>query len=412
MDKKSSKDSAKEGANADIERAKQFVKDFDAKYSTPEACNDLLAKLIRGLRFRTCDFCDSEDVEIRENGRALWCLRCKQTTRFTAKTFFHGIVDTRRYLLAILIYEEDIFICESQFAKIAKVCQSAAWDIFAKLGIVTERSRIEEGTPVHSANFEEIFIKRSLETPARTHPVAEQKEVDDAYERACAQHKETKKDCDPANDKNTNCAHEQENEQENEKEREKENVNGESADESEASDSHADSSAGLERELLNMLSKDPMNFEVICSKTEAPVGTLLGVLMLLELAGLVKRLPGEYFVRTDLADKASTSSSYELQKSISLSRLCELQLKSRDASIKIEEKEVRGFIDKFIAFVKARCHGVSRKYFQLYLAMFSWLLHRQFWKNRSLLELCARSGRISNADILAFVSPRLVQVAI
>lgn len=54
---------------------------------------------------------------------------------------------------------------------------------------------------------------------------------------------------------------------------------------------------GREREVHDLLSAEPIHFDVLCEKTGIPVGELSAALTMLELAGLVTRLAGDQFIR-------------------------------------------------------------------------------------------------------------------
>ncbi len=56
---------------------------------------------------------------------------------------------------------------------------------------------------------------------------------------------------------------------------------------------------GREKEVFDMLSNEPLHFDYLCQEMEMGAGELSGTLTMLELAGVVERLPGDWFSRID-----------------------------------------------------------------------------------------------------------------
>ncbi len=54
---------------------------------------------------------------------------------------------------------------------------------------------------------------------------------------------------------------------------------------------------GHERDLYELLSNEPVHFDVLCERTGIPAGELSATLTMLELAGVVSRLPGDWYTR-------------------------------------------------------------------------------------------------------------------
>ncbi len=58
---------------------------------------------------------------------------------------------------------------------------------------------------------------------------------------------------------------------------------------------------GREKEVYELLSNEPTHFDVICERTGIPAGELSASLTMLELGGLIHRLPGDWYSRQDMA---------------------------------------------------------------------------------------------------------------
>lgn len=54
---------------------------------------------------------------------------------------------------------------------------------------------------------------------------------------------------------------------------------------------------GREKEVFEMVTSEPVHFDVISQKLEMSAGELSATLTMLELAGIVERLPGDWYSR-------------------------------------------------------------------------------------------------------------------
>lgn len=344
----------KQKARDDYEKAKQKVEEFDLQYPTPAHHAALVSSVLKPSGFNKCGSCSSEEVKLSDDGRFLRCQRSHKTW-LTAKSFFDGVVDLRRYLLAMMLSEEGIVIPGDGFAELLDIAQSSAWKLYKKLGLLVDRDMEQNGSAVHSSEFLDIFSRRSLHTPAKAHPVAEQQEIEKEYERESTE--KPKKH--PEDERNSSGEGE-----------------GPGTDNNDSS---------VQTELLSLLSDEPIGVEELCEQTTIDFGKLSGTLVLLTLKGAVDRLPGDKYVR---ANRQQTNTATSV----------------------LNDERLKDTIDDFIQFVKAKFHGVSRKYIQLYLHMYNWSVNNKPSNDFSLLKLCGMSGPISNQEIACYVSPLMVQV--
>jgi hypothetical protein len=113
-------------------------------------------------------------------------------------------------------------------------------------------------------------------------------------------------------------------------------------------------------------------------------GELSATLTLLELMGLIKRLPGEFYAR---------------------------QI-SHHTNTRADEKHpnASALVDGSIKFIRETFHGISRRYLQLYLAAYWCWGDRKRWTLGALLQHCLEVGEISSFEILSYVSPQMVQL--
>lgn len=274
-----------------------------------------------------CRFCRARVDNIDVSVRAVICPSCNNKNWYTAGTFFEGIKKFRAWHALIWFEERGISISQKRFAELFKVAQSTSWKIFHAVTTVAFREMMRRNCPVvPSSEFAEVFGRRSRETPAHEHPKAEQHEA----ERSSASTPEDYADL---------------------------------ADE--------------EVKLLEVLSNDqPRCTDELLTLTRLPIGGVLANLVMLEMRGLTKCLPGERYVRTE---PTRAPENPELQQSI-------------------------------VCFVKRYFGRISRKYLQNYLASFWCKTDRVTWKPGALMLACSRASKVTHRHILAYVTPPMVHV--
>jgi hypothetical protein len=143
----------------------------------------------------------------------------------------------------------------------------------------------------------------------------------------------------------------------------------------------------VERAIYECLSLSPTAYDAMCAKLGLSAGELSAALTFMELSGLVKRLPGEQYVRS-----APFSTG-----------------RSGTASI---EGPQRKLVDGIVDYIRNTFGGISRKYLQNYISMHWCQDNGQKQGKNSLLNLCLRFRSVGHKEIRDYVSPRLVQIAL
>lgn len=138
--------------------------------------------------------------------------------------------------------------------------------------------------------------------------------------------------------------------------------------------------------IMRLLSENKIHFDQICSDLGFLTGQVMGELTLLELDELIERHPGDYFT---LKSKKNGN---------------------RINDFRCHSKIPRQQIDAFCDFVKSQIHGISRKYLQLYLAIFWCLEDRKMWRSEKLLQACCRSNFKSSRLLFQYVTPSEVLI--
>ncbi len=147
------------------------------------------------------------------------------------------------------------------------------------------------------------------------------------------------------------------------------------------------SMSNAESTILDLLSEEPQTFQSLIELSKLTCAELSASVTLLELRGLAKGLPGDRFIKTDEP----------------------LQTVQEEINTTKTGIKYRKIAEKFIQFVRERFQGVSRKYLQLYAAIFHVYEDRKRWGSESILRLCARSRHVSYYEIKSFVTPAMVK---
>lgn len=135
--------------------------------------------------------------------------------------------------------------------------------------------------------------------------------------------------------------------------------------------------------VYDALSPDPIHFETLAGCTGFSAAGLASALTLLELSGLILALAGGRYRRSERKKQSQTVAT--------------------EAGLQM--------VERAIEFIEVTFQGISRKYLQLHLAAHWCLVDRTRWSPQSLLKECLEFGRVTYAEIRAYVSPSIVKTA-
>jgi len=332
---------------------------------------ELFKSHIDGER-RSCRYCGNHDLEKKYGGRYGWCNHCKKKTWFTSGTFFEGIRVPHAYLGAILLKENGWSFNASDLEALADVAYSTAWQIEKKITMVIDHDIKSEADAlsVSSALFHDAICKRSIETPANGHPVAEQDEIErrqsdlgtaDQMPKASAPTSAPPTGADPL-------------------------ISAPSGRELSED----------EKKILSFLSVNPIHIDELFRLAEVPAGNLGSILCVLELEGVIERMPGELYVLYAASQHTPTNNR----------RRTEQMSGGADVSL-----EVAMTVGSIVDFVRREFHGVSRKYLQLFIAAHWCYVDRARWSAGALMAACSRFPAVKYSDIRAFVTPLMVNAS-
>ncbi|MGH9549788.1 MAG: hypothetical protein ACRD3W_10455 [Terriglobales bacterium] len=280
----------------------------------------------------------------------------------------------------------------NKFAKKLKVAYDTAWHIFNKIATAIESKMDHFSESVSSALFSLVFVKRSRETPAREHPIREQDEAEakakaEAEVEAKAKEEEEEED----QQQQPQSEHGEEGEQ-GKQEIQKRVIN--SVSENNADGIEATEASALskhEQAVYDLLSDEPIQFNDLCRLTQMNSSEVSACLTTLEIANLVTQSAGDRYVRAQSLQPKRPAPEL-LDASVS------------EAAILLTYS--------FLQDIREHFHGISRKYLQKHLALF-WSRCEPFrWTKGRLLKTCLDRGIVSHADILNYVSERLVKIGI
>ncbi len=370
--------------------------EFTAEFQTEADCLEELCRRSDTAVVHKCRHCGTFILNKQHGDRVSKCQNCNRQTWHTAGTFFEGIRAVKAWLAAIWLMERGIALSSSKFAEFFEIAQSTAFNILHKIRTVI-RKHMEHDAPItSSASFLTVFRKRSSATPAHAHPRAEQEEVDRAS-IGCSKGSNSYEDAGATTSLAANigakyfgrvAAELTETPTAKEGSTEKDEA-GETTAAVDATISTTGFS-GREKVIHDLLTERPLSADRLCELTGLEPAELSVSLFILELSMLVRREPGDYYVH------CKPESNHDIAN---------LSAGGDDGRDKTERS-----IAEATGFIIDRCHGISRKYLQNYLAAYWCRSDRKTWCQGSLLQLCRQSPRIKQSEILEYVTPPMVKL--
>lgn len=229
-----------------------LFEEFEERFPSEDDCVEgLYSCLIDGDA--VCRHCDSSATSRAPGSRVIDCLCCGKRTWFTAGTFFERIRSVRPWLLAMWILERGGALSAAVLKRLSGMAYSSAYVLLKKLSMVASSSMAGKSIFVSSSRFRAVFARRSRETPARRHPIAEQEEIEGRQEQDVSQEEER------------------------------------------SPDSRVSVIFGNEMMICGLLKGGPMNFDSLAMKSGLDAGKLSASLAMLELDGVVRRISGDVF---------------------------------------------------------------------------------------------------------------------
>ncbi|HEY9784608.1 MAG TPA: hypothetical protein V6D17_04335 [Candidatus Obscuribacterales bacterium] len=206
-----------------------------------------------------------------------------------------------------------------------------------------------------SSQFKQLYSRRSTETPARQHPLAEEEAL------------------------------------ESEERQEGTNVDEDKQESftKQSNDLPLDliSLQPKGREIYEKLSSEPIGFDELCVITGITTPELLATLTFMELEQVITRVPGNRFVR-----KSETAEH------------------SDNGKAKVTDPMQDRVVKEIVWFLKRVFRGICRKYIQPYLAVYWCHADRKRWTLGTVFDACLNFGYVRSCDLSMYVSPAVVKV--
>jgi hypothetical protein len=328
--------------------------EFCTLYPEDEDCFAELCKLINTNERLRCKKCDGSEIGIGSNMRVGKCISCNGQVWYTAGSFFEGIKKPKAWLGAIWLKGKGVNLSAGLLNRLTKVATSTAWTILKRLDLVVHAQlELEQNAHiVPSYMYASAICRRSLATPANQHPHSEEAEMNS---------REFETQMPPGAESDADGCY--------------------------TGPSGTQQLSKLEMEVLEHLANGKLQFEEVCNLVQQPVGKVSATLAMLDMAGLIERLEGDFYhLAPKPFDRPDLSNSDQ------------------------PNPEVVASIIATIAYIRSGFHGVSRKYLQLFLASHWCFANRLRWSPESLLKACSQFPPIKNERIRQFVSPLRVRV--
>lgn len=332
-------------------------------FPTEDSCLAQLEQVLRPPGTR-CRRCGSGETPVKLSRRMRRCVSCNDKVSFTAGTFFHGVRKIKPHVFTLIIHELAVQINARQIQLIFGLSYASAWELQRKIHYLICKNFPEAASTVRSSEFRCLFRRRSSQTPAGKNPASEEAEIEVVQSQS-------------------------------QSEKFRDNLSSIFADE----DAHSVTEnvqrampltcgqvpfAEEQLRVYELLSAEPTHFDILFRQAHLGAGALSAVLSIMEMSGVVVRLPGDWFIR-----------------------------KSEPANLDEDSLSPRmhAAVRRIQQFVLSCFNGISRKYLQLYVA--AWWYHDDHdIAKGSLLSWCAKASLCGHRTIRQWVSPALIPVCV
>lgn len=323
---------------------------FEKRFPTEEDSIEYFAQAVMRELSVTCRICSSSTLDRKYGSRFYRCLKCRSKGWIFSGTFFEKMRVAKLWNATIWLYERRIQFNAWQLAELCQVAYSSALVISRKIAKVIYSIGQERCESVPSEVFMILFRKRSIETPAKSHPKFEQLVFDQSFLQT----------------------------------QEEKMSDGDSEQSSLGAGSN--SFSNLENKVLALLSDNRIHFDDICRQLLLPGGIVSATLIMLELNDEIVRHPGDHYTLKAKPEKLPS------------------RLKNRQDLIIAFKNSSR--VEDFFRFAINTFHGFSRKYLQFYLTKFQALFQDGFMSPGKILRECLYLNSFSYCQMLEYVSPQ------
>lgn len=363
----------------DITQYIKMLQQFEHELPTEEACISHLRDVIAEKGQLFCHHCGSKQVEHvqgpskgNSNQRKVQCLECRKKTWYTSGTIFERTKKLKPFLAILWFQEHNLPLSSALASRLLGIAQSTAWGMIKKTQIVWLQMLpgVKHMVVLPSDVFAAAIRKRSRETPAREHPRAEIKSFSPG-----------------ANGK----------------------VPVSLPVEEQTPQGQENGSEGYSAPFAGTLAADlPIEQQRILHALFEAEGALR-IESLTELLGIP---PGDLLVQITLLEldrliESRSMGNYTLDRT----RFGYLRTPS-GAQNPGSAESVQNSVAAFVAFCEQYFHGTSRKYLQLYIAQFARATNQDRTGWDALLRDLIDRPAIHHSEIVSYVSPAELQMAL
>ncbi len=413
---------------------------FNTMFPTPEAGLNELYRRFQAIllicRNHKCSAKLPENCAVRN----LSCPKCGQDNWITAGTFLHHMKLPLAWLAAIWLQEQGVILTSSGFAKLTGRSTSTCLNILHTTGLVILNSVDDNEAELYGTEaFLDSYRKRSTDTPRGEHPSAEQKAMELENGMGESEPDENSLFASAAGIIDFSPLAEEEEEEEPtaadaELVTELEEEPGEitianSLEEHEEGTFDATPNAipdepaefdvcgpltKIEKELLDLIGKEGINFELLCDRTNHDTGTVSAICTMLELKGVVVRQSGDRYVPVEtLTSDGGTKFEHKRPFSGTGSSL-NIQTTSippvkpgvRSALSQFQQQVAKDFME----YIRTYHHGISRKHVQLYFVKFWYYQSREHLSELWLSDACLRFAKFLKKGVGSYRSPLQIKI--
>lgn len=330
--------SKRELAKIEYAKAVAALPEIQAELGSEEECQLLVLRYFANRETIDCRYCQHPNNFAENLERKFLCELCRKEIWITARTQFDHARNFSARLILISLVERKIILNPNQAHILLGVSTHFVDQFYKKLGLSATEIMDANCREIQSQEFVEIMMRRSIETPAGKAAAEEET----AFQNQ---------------------------------------LNFESSNMFPQSDQSENASLSeLEIDILSQITVQPISMDKL-QKASVSTADVSAAITMLELSGLVEKLPGHRFV---LASRTLVVSTTSAESNHSASML--------------------------ITFVKEFSQGISRKYLQIYGALHWLFFDKERWGIGTLLPFCLTTSDLSRKEILNYVTPLKIKM--
>ncbi len=170
----------------------------------------------------------------------------------------------------------------------------------------------------------------------------------------------------------------------------------------------------IEKELLDLIGKEGINFDLLCDRTPHPSGTVSAACTMLELKGFVEQQIGNRYVPVEKIPSTGGTKFEHNRRFAGTSRSGKPQTilpTSAKQRSRIELSQLQQQVaNDFMEYVRTYHHGISRKYVQLYFVRFWYYQSREQLPEHWLSNACLRFADCLEQRVGSYSSPLRIKI--